>query len=169
MEEALLERSYHEAAHAVFHYYAGFPIRYVSLETPDRPELDDGCAGTTPSNPSRRDLVLEAAICLAGPHAESYLSSDQLEHPSFEFFVECAEAGEADCMKALRAIRLAAGPWDEAPQRKLYADLCRSVAAFVEEHFHEIQAVAHELAQTHYLTGQECIELIESAPAPDLL
>ncbi len=164
MEEDLLERSYHEAAHAVFHYYAGFPIRYLSLETPGRPELDDGCAGGTPSNPTPRDLQLEAAICLAGPLTEGYVSTGQLQHPSFEFFVQCAEAGEADCMKALRAIRLAAGPWDEAPQRKLYADLCRAVARFTEERWSEISSVAYELAQSRYLTGDECIELIESTP-----
>ncbi len=166
---------YHEAAHAVFCYHAGYRVGYVSVSTEEHPDRPDRCQHNFPVKPKSSDVLASLLISLAGPYAEFRATRGKsMPHRSYAAFQECAkedtkdfEEGReeipSDCMNARAVIRLsvigAEDPGDVA--EKLYTESCRQVAAHVEEFWPEIEAVAAKLSEDGYLTGEEVERIIE--------
>jgi hypothetical protein len=167
LREIRLDSCYHEATHAVLGYRAGFAIRYVSVETPDRPELRDITMSGITMAPW---LAVQVATGLFAAEIAVYRRRG-MERPAQAF-----KAWEQDCrdreldddypdddVQALNVL-----------QRAFEAGMLPSVEAGyrgalvlapldLDHHWLAIVAVAHALEERGYLTGDDCVALITAA------
>lgn len=178
MDDGTLDSSYHEAAHAVFHYeqfrvYRNLPVRYVSVGTEEHPERHDFCATTTPANPDPSMCLSQASNFIAAEYAVYKRRGEALPRLSLDEFVaivrdyeELGKDGQYDPdeMAALAMLRKAAdwpgNPWGDL--ESCYEMACDTAAINLEIWWPKIVAVAEEFSKMGYLDGEEVVRLIEA-------
>ncbi len=169
-DEMRLDSCYHEAAHAVFDYRAGFAIRYVSVETPGRYDLRDVCMSETTMAPTQ--AVQVASGLLAGELAVYRLRGEQKPavEPSAwaEVCLACVEEAwdGGDDNDDVRAFRLlsAAVDHDVLPSVEVGYEEARSFAALhLSQWWSVVIVVAEALREQGRLEGDACTALMAAA------
>lgn len=166
-DEIRLDSCYHEAAHAVFDYRAGFAIRYVSVETPGRSDLRDVCMSQTTTAPWQ--AVQVASGLLAGEMAVYRLHGEQKPavEPSAwaEFCLACVEQHwpGGDDNDDVRASRLLSGAveYGALPSVEVgYEEARRFAVLHLSQWWGAVVAVAEALRDRGRLEGGACTALI---------
>ncbi len=166
MTDKLWVSAIHEAAHAVFSYELGVPVRCVTLQTEEKPYQRNECITEEPPTRTPQWYLHAANIAMAGAYAEGYLfSGPSTGLLSFEELVQAAQEDAADpkvkdpaeSVNILRSLQLAArgAPDPEGEAKRLYEGLLEVVAEYVPQHWREITRVAQRLLQTGYLDGED--------------
>jgi hypothetical protein len=156
---------HHEAAHAVFAYHAGQPIKYVTVgedsEVESRIRYAQGDPGTTGK---------VVAQVLAGKYAEELAATGKpREHVPLEELLELLEEAcrtdewpegfELDEFQALMMLI----PLGRARIEGVYSEACLIADEGVERWWGEIDALASRLKKVGYLDGAEAAQVTRSA------
>jgi hypothetical protein len=156
---------HHESAHAVFAYYAGAPIRYVTVG--EKSEAMS-CVGYTRGDPFTTAMAV--AVVLAGRYAEELaVTGSEREHVPFEklqeLFSEDVQTGEPpegfenDELQVLDMLMKSMG---RAKMEGVYGLACVFAVQNVKGWWAEIDALAARLKNTGRLEGAEVERVIQS-------
>jgi hypothetical protein len=178
-----LDTCYHEAAHAVLDASVwGVQVKHVRAD-----EHLTVCWTRGPAHPWQSQAFALAANLLAAEMSAYKRRGKNMDRPSFEEFVEDVESYDPwdypddepppDDVQALRLLGICASGGDlvdgegwvshddysDSSLRMWFEEAWSAAEQEVEEHWPEIIAVAEQLAESGYLTGEECVRIAASA------
>ncbi len=178
-----LDCCYHEATHAVLD--ASVPgVRVLDVRVDQHLTV---CWTRSPAHPWQWQAFALATNLLAAEMSAYKRRGRERERPSFEEFVEDVESYDPlnfppdepppDDVQALRLLGIRASGGDlvdgegwvsrddysDSSLRMWFEEAWSAAEQEVEEHWPEIIAVAEQLAESGYLTGEECVRIAASA------
>jgi hypothetical protein len=169
--------AYHEAAHAVAFYHAGLQINYVHVSAQGRINVE------WPHDPDASQAMALAVGCLAGPYSWYVLHGEEIPNQPLDDFLQepddmaalAAFSGSnveelramnpsnhgEDNVDALEMLRIAESTCGGL--ERCYERMLERVKQGLVEWWPEIRTLADRLFVTGFLSGDECVALIESA------